>query len=406
MTKYTYTSNSLGIITLLKAVINFTKSGTGRKQFAQKIANFFSIEAESVFLFASARMGLYTFLKSIDIAESDEVILPGYTCVVVSNAVKYSKAKAVYADINIDTLNIDYDDLVSKITDKTKVIVISHNFGLACEYIEKLKEQYPHIYIIEDCAHTFGSKFQGRFLGTLADASFISHEYSKVITTGMGGTFILNNKKLLPKFQMLYSQTDEYDKKDIIKIYINLFFHTFTSYKYSVWSKGYVFAILKRTKLLFASGSDELAGMLPEKYPIKLDNFLAYIGALELENIDSIINHNQKLAKEYHRIFSTIESVKEYYSKETIYVRYPIVLKNNNEFDDIVQKLSLETEFSIGRWFNDVIHPKGSFRYCYTQGHCQYGEILADSMINFPMSIHVRVEDIQRNEQAIRKILS
>ena len=97
--------------------------------------------------------------------------------------------------------------------------------------------------------------------------------------------------------------------------------------------------------------------------------------------------------------------MKEYYDKETVYVRYPIVLKDNNEFDDIVQKLSFETEFSIGRWFNDVIHPKGSFRYCYTQGYCQYGEILADSMINFPMSIHVRVEDIQRNEQAIRKIL-
>ncbi|WP_457744453.1 DegT/DnrJ/EryC1/StrS family aminotransferase [Sulfurimonas sp.] len=406
MIKFTYTSSSLGILTLLKAIINFKTAEQGRKIFREKIADFFSVEKESVFLFASARMGLYTFLKAINISAEDEVILPGYTCVVVSNAIKYAGAKAIYSDINPKTLNIDYDDLVNKITSKTKVIVISHNFGLPCDYIELIKSQYPEIYIVEDCAHTFGSKLNNEYLGTLADASFISHEYSKVITTGMGGTFILNNKNLHTKFQHLYNKAEEYTKIDIMKIYITLFFHTLSSYRYTVWLKRYFFAVLRRSGFLFASDSDEIKGNLPKKYPVKLHNFLAYIGALELDNIDFIITHNKKLATAYHDIFKSIATVNKYYNPNTIYVRYPIVIKDSKKLDKIIEQLSQESEFSIGRWFNDVVHPKGSFRYCYIEGYCTNGEMIANSMINFPMSIHITEKDIYKNAMIIQKIMA
>lgn len=405
MIKYTYTSNSLGMGTLLKAFIHKTEASTGRNKFIKKIADFFSINVKNVFLFASARMGLYTFLKAVNISKDDEVILPGYTCVVVSNAVKYSGAKAVYADIDINTLNIDYNDLIQKITSRTKVIVISHNFGLACSYIEKLKSTYPHIYIVEDCAHTFGSKYKGRLVGRLADASFISHEYSKVFTTGMGGTFIINNEKVLSAFSEEYQNMDEYSREDIRKIFLSLTLHTLTSYQYTTWLKRYFFAFLRRTNLIFASGSDELQGKMPLQYPVKLDNTLAYIGALELDNIHQVLEHNKKLAQAYHEVFSGLQRIKDYYDEDAVYVRYPIVIEDAKHLDSIIKKLSKKTEFSIGRWFNDVVHPKGSFRYCYESGVCQYGEELSDKMINFPMTIHMDVEDIMKNQRALREVL-
>ena len=405
MIKYTYTSNSLGMGTLLKAFIHKTEASTGRNKFIKKIADFFSINVKNVFLFASARMGLYTFLKAVNISKDDEVILPGYTCVVVSNAVKYSGAKAVYADIDINTLNIDYNDLIQKITSRTKVIVISHNFGLACSYIEKLKSTYPHIYIVEDCAHTFGSKYKGRLVGRLADASFISHEYSKVFTTGMGGTFIINNEKVLSAFSEEYQNMDEYSREDIRKILLSLTLHTLTSYQYTTWLKRYFFAFLRRTNLIFASGSDELQGKMPLQYPVKLDNTLAYIGALELDNIHQVLEHNKKLAQAYHEVFSGLQRIKDYYDEDAVYVRYPIVIEDAKHLDSIIKKLSKKTEFSIGRWFNDVVHPKGSFRYCYESGVCQYGEELSDKMINFPMTIHMDVEDIMKNQRALREVL-
>jgi len=405
MIKYTYTSNSLGMGTLLKAFIHKTEASTGRNKFIKKIADFFSINVKNVFLFASARMGLYTFLKAVNISKDDEVILPGYTCVVVSNAVKYSGAKAVYADIDINTLNIDYNDLIQKITSRTKVIVISHNFGLACSYIEKLKSTYPHIYIVEDCAHTFGSKYKGRLVGRLADASFISHEYSKVFTTGLGGTFIINNEKVLSAFSEEYQNMDEYSREDIRKILLSLTLHTLTSYQYTTWLKRYFFAFLRRTNLIFASGSDELQGKMPLQYPVKLDNTLAYIGALELDNIHQVLEHNKKLAQAYHEVFSGLQRIKDYYDEDAVYVRYPIVIEDAKHLDSIIKKLSKKTEFSIGRWFNDVVHPKGSFRYCYESGVCQYGEELSDKMINFPMTIHMDVEDIMKNQRALREVL-
>lgn len=404
MIKFVYTSNSLKIGTLVQALLFYPFIKTlGRELFKSKIADFFNVTSENIFLFGSARMGLYSFLKAIDIHETDEVILPGYTCVVVSNAVKYTGAKAVYADVNESTLNIEYEALLKLINKNTKAIVIPHNFGIPTTYIGKLKEEYPNIYIIEDCAHTFGTEINSKKVATFGDASFISHEFSKVITTGMGGTLIVNNKHLRKKLQNSYKILKSYKYKDIFIIYLTLFTHTFTSYKYTAWSKGYLFAILRRLGLIFQSDNDELSGYRPTNYPVKLDNFLSYIGYLELKNLNNIIKHNKKLSLKYQEIFENFDDIKTFYSKDIIYVRYPLLLQTDN-FDKLIDELSKESDFEIGRWFNDVIHPRGSFRYCYTSGNCVEGEKISKRIINFPMSIHLSVDDIENNKNKIINI--
>jgi len=401
MTKFVYTSNSLKIRTLIQAFLfyPFLKMD-GRELFKSKISSFFSVTSESVFLFGSARMGLYSFLRAIDIQNTDEVILPGYTCVVVSNAVKYTGAKAVYADVNESTLNIEYNVLVTLINKNTKAIVIPHNFGIPTTYITKLKEEYPDIYIIEDCAHTFGTEINGKKVGTLGDASFISHEFSKVITTGMGGTLIVNNKHLIQKMKHQYERVEQYKWKDVLKIFLTLFTHTVTSYKYTAWVKGYAFAILKRLGLIFQSEGDELSGDRPKPYPVKLDNFLSYIGYLELKYINDIISNNKKLALKYQEIFQNFNDIKTFYCPNIIYVRYPVLIQTT-QFDKLIDELGKQSDFEIGRWFNDVVHPRGSFRYCYISGNCTEGEKISEKIINFPMSIHVTESDIENNKNKI-----
>ncbi len=405
MTKFVYTSNSLKIGTLIKALLLYPFAKTvGRELFKSSIAKFFNSESESVFLFGSARMGLYSFLKAIDIQETDEVILPGYTCVVVSNAVKYTGAKAIYADVNESTLNIEYDVLVKLINENTKAIVVPHNFGIPTTYLSKLKKEYPDIYIIEDCAHTFGTEINGKKVGTFGDASFVSHEFSKVITTGIGGTLIVNNKHLIKKLQSSYDPLTSYKRKNVFMIFLTLFTHTLTSYKYTAWSKGYAFAILRRLGFISQSESNELAGHKPSQYPVKLDHFLSYIGYLELKDIENIIQHNKKLALKYQEIFQNFDDIKTFYSPDIIYVRYPILIRTS-VFDRLTDELAKKSDFEIGRWFNDVVHPRGSFRYCYISGNCVAGEEISKKIINFPMSIHISIDDIEANKKTIINIL-
>jgi dTDP-4-amino-4,6-dideoxygalactose transaminase len=79
--------------------------------------------------FASGRMSFYSLLKALHISENDEVVLLGYTCSVMVNAVLRTGAKVVYSDIDINTFGSCVESIEKVITLKTKVIVAQHSFG-------------------------------------------------------------------------------------------------------------------------------------------------------------------------------------------------------------------------------------------------------------------------------------
>ncbi|MCA1928241.1 MAG: aminotransferase class I/II-fold pyridoxal phosphate-dependent enzyme, partial [Calditerrivibrio sp.] len=158
-----------------------------------------------VFTFFKGRVALYAILKSMGIGDKDEVILPGFTCVVVPNAISYTGAIPVYVDIDIKNFNIDVDKIEEKISKNTKAIIAQHTFGIPAEMdeIKKLCKKY-NLFLIEDACHCLGSKYKGEELGTIGDASFFSSQWSKPITTGLGGWAKINNDELLKKMEKEY----------------------------------------------------------------------------------------------------------------------------------------------------------------------------------------------------------
>ena len=119
------------------------------------------------------------------IKEGDEVITPVLTCTATNLPLLHRKATIVFADIDYD-LNININDVVSKITDKTKAIVFVHfggnNRGLA-ELLEICGKR--HITLIEDAAQAIGSDFWGK-----ADYTCVSTQAIKTLTSGDGGFLI------------------------------------------------------------------------------------------------------------------------------------------------------------------------------------------------------------------------
>ena len=110
------------------------KKGQAVANVEKNLKAYFSIKY--AYTFDSGRSSFYFALRSLGIGEGDEVLTQAYTCVVVSNAIRQPGAKAVYVDINND-FNINPEDLESKITDKSKVLIIQHTFGLVAP-LEKL----------------------------------------------------------------------------------------------------------------------------------------------------------------------------------------------------------------------------------------------------------------------------
>src|SRR5918994_617793 len=130
--------------------------------------------------FGSGRMALYAILEALGIQSGDEVIIPGFTCVVVPNAIKYRGAKVVFVDIDRSTWNLDVAKVRQAITPKTKAIVVQHTFGVQADLDIMSQLARAHsIFIIEDSAHMLLPESEAIGNRQFSDACFFSFESSK-----------------------------------------------------------------------------------------------------------------------------------------------------------------------------------------------------------------------------------
>tara|TARA_B100001964_G_scaffold113965_1_gene127071 strand:+ start:1158 stop:2315 length:1158 start_codon:yes stop_codon:yes gene_type:complete len=136
----------------------------------------------------------------INLKKNDEVIMPSYGFVSVANSVVLRGAKPIFTEIDPLTLNISFDDIIKKITKKTKAIYVIHYAGNSCE-IEKISNlaKKQKIYLIEDAAHSFLAKYNNKFLGTIGDIGVFSFHETKNLVGGQAGCLSINNSSLIKR---------------------------------------------------------------------------------------------------------------------------------------------------------------------------------------------------------------
>lgn len=131
------------------------------------------------------------------IGPGDEFILPSFTFVSTATAFCLRGATPVFVDINPKTLNLDESLLEAAITPRTKVIVVVHYGGVACE-MQAITDIARHhgILVVEDAAHGFLASWRGQSLGTIGDIGCFSFHNTKTFTCGEGGAFIAKRSDL------------------------------------------------------------------------------------------------------------------------------------------------------------------------------------------------------------------
>ena len=141
---------------------------------------------EHYYSFRSARAALAGYLQSI-CEPGDEVILGAFTCLAVPAGLVAARVTPVYVDINPETLSADWFQIKSKISSKTRAIVIQHTLGAAVDVTEM--RDYANelgIVVIEDCALSIGSVINQKKVGSMGDAAIFSMELSKLFHVGVG----------------------------------------------------------------------------------------------------------------------------------------------------------------------------------------------------------------------------
>jgi perosamine synthetase len=352
--------------------------------------------------FAAGRVGLYGILRCLGIGAGDEVLVPVPTHIVVANAVRYTGARPVYADCDLSTYNIDLEQAESRVTARTRALVVQHTFGIPVdmEHAVALADRH-RLHLIEDCVHALGAEVAGRQVGTFGTAAFFSTEETKTISTTMGGIAIADDDelaRLLRAFQRSCappsaSQAARY----LLKLVI---YHGLTEPRAHVLARAAYEIGGSRHPLPRPTAASELRGERPAQYTTRLSNGQAAVGLRQLAGLASNLGHRRRIAARYQELLAPhgFRLPAPPPTASPAYVRYPVWVKDRTA----VQR-TMATRAVLGTWFTSVLEESVDPRYGdYLPGSCPRAEDAARHLVNLPT--HGRVNDRDAAEIAARVI--
>jgi perosamine synthetase len=350
------------------------------KRYARDLAQWNG--SKYAFAFLGGRVALSACIYALNIKPGDEVILPGYTCVVVPNAFHFAGVKTVYSDIELDTYGLDASLIKKKITARTKAIVLHHLFGLVCRDYETILEigREHNIPIIEDCAHAAGALFKNKKVGNYGDLAFYSTEQSKIFNTIQGGFVTTNSDLLKQRLEDFYNQAPYPNSQRIEKQLYNVGMHYY-KYKHPLrkWT-GKIEDALHRDKIYDSTTEEEIKGIKPKDYGCKLPAALAMIGLNQLRKVDLYNEIRRKNAKRWAQWCEINNYQKPLIISHSIpvFLRYPVLVEPEKKSKP--QWAYNELGITLGRWFISPIHPSRERR---VEG-CPNAEEAVRRCINFP----------------------
>ena len=240
---------------------------------------------------ANGTVALDLAIEALDLKPGDEVILPSFTIVSCMNAILRLGLVPVFVDSNAIDWNMNCSDIESKITYKTRAIVVVHIYGLCTDMdtILQLSKKYQ-LHVIEDAAEAHGLKYKGHVCGSFGVLSTFSFYANKNITTGEGGMVLTNDEKIAEKIRNLR----------------NLNFR-----------KHYRFI------------SDALG------YNYRLTSMQAALGISQITRLQLIISQRKKIAHQYNHFLKNLDFIQlptqQNDFSENNYWVYGVVLKNEFE---------------------------------------------------------------------------
>uniref|UniRef100_A0A7S1KN62 Uncharacterized protein n=1 Tax=Percolomonas cosmopolitus TaxID=63605 RepID=A0A7S1KN62_9EUKA len=143
-------------------------------------------------------------VRALGIGNGDEIIIPDFCIISCSQAVVYNQATPVLVDCHPDTFNMNVNQIESKITERTKAIMVVHTYGFPVDMdpVLELAKKY-NLKIIEDAAEMHGQTYKGKPCGSFGDISTFSFYPNKHVTTGEGGMVCVDDDELLKRCQSL-----------------------------------------------------------------------------------------------------------------------------------------------------------------------------------------------------------
>jgi dTDP-4-amino-4,6-dideoxygalactose transaminase len=345
-------------------------TGPKTAAFEQKFAEMLHID--HAIALSNCTVALHLALKLAGIQAGDEVICPSLTFVATCNSIRYMDAIPVFADVtSYENPTIDPDDILKKITSKTKAIIVMHYGGFACdmERIMEIGKQHG-IKVIEDACHGPLSEYKGKKLGTIGDVGCFSFFSNKNISTGEGGMLITNNEEYAARTKLLRS-------------------HGMTSMSYDR-----------------AKGHSTAYDVVELGFNYRMDDIRSSIGLVQLNKIELDLQKRAEIRKWYINNLKEVPGIIipfENYSEFSSNYIFPIVLK-----DSTFEKRDKIREQLAEAGIQTSVHYPAVHRFTiYKDFYCELPvtDYLADNLITLPMYSKLTEENIIFISKTLKKFI-
>jgi perosamine synthetase len=363
---------------------------TAHAELRRAMAELIGVPPDHVTLFWKGRVAFYAILRALGVGPGDEVIVPAFTCVAVPNAILYTGATPIYVDIDEASYTADPAAVAAALSPRTRIVLAQNTFGLSADVDALAAVAQPQgAVVIDDCTHGLGGTYRGRPNGAAALAAFYSTQWSKPISTGLGGIAVTTDAGLARELAALERSAREPRALDRALLATMLLARERIATPRTLHAGRGVYRAVSRAGLVPGSSSgEELEGTeMPASFLTAMSGFQARLAGRRLTALAARVRRRVAVAHGYSARLAQLgcTPAAEPESARHTFLRYPLRVRERDAFVEEANRRGV----LLGDWFHSPLYPIGGDlrRWAFRRGEHPVAERVASEIVNLPTDV-------------------
>lgn len=337
------------------------------------------------FLFSSGREALLSLLRALDLQPGDEIIIQGYTCVALPNAIHEAGGVPVFADVDPDTLNLDSRAVEKCVTQKTRAIICQHTFGIPADTAQLRRICDEHaLALIEDCAHIIPDGKGPHAVAENGDFILLSFGRDKAISGITGGALLSKHTYVSDLLKTQEAKATSLSVMVIGKLLLYPYMYAIAKPLYGLMIGKIFLRVMKALGILVPIVSNEEKVGTMDTHLHTLPNACAFLAVREWDALQEINEHRRELTKQYLQYAAQYDwAIPSHITADLPLQKFPIFIEDADRIRRALKNMNIHLDDG---WTGSTVCPASVQMNAvpYPIGHTPQASNICQSIVSLP----------------------